>query len=45
MFDALEHERTPEERKTVTLEVLGAVIVCAAIGGAVFWFFSYFAEF
>jgi hypothetical protein len=45
MFDVLEHEKTPEERKLLTLEVVGAVITCAVIGGAVFWFFSYFSEY
>jgi hypothetical protein len=45
MFEALEHEKTPEEKKLLTLEVIGAVIACAVIGGAVFWFFSYFSEY
>lgn len=45
MFDALEHEKTPEEKKLLMLEVIGAVIACAVVGGAVFWFFSYFGEY
>jgi hypothetical protein len=45
MFEALEHEKTPEEKKLLTLEVIVAVIACALIGGAVFWFFSAFGEY
>jgi hypothetical protein len=45
MFEALEHEKTPEEKKLLTLEVIVAVIACALIGGTVFWFFSYFGEY
>ena len=45
MFDALEHDKTLEEKKLLTLEVIGAVIACALIGGAAFWFFSYFSKY
>jgi hypothetical protein len=45
MFEGLEHEKTTEEKKLLTLEVIGAVIACALIGGTVFWFFSYFSEY
>jgi hypothetical protein len=45
MFEALEHDKTPEEKRLLSLEVIGAVIACALIGGAVFWFFSAFGEF
>ena len=41
----LEHKRTPAENKTLTLEILGAVVGCAAIGGAVVWFFATFGKF
>jgi hypothetical protein len=45
MFEGLEHEKTVEEKKLLTVEVVGAVIACLALGGVVFWFFSYFSEF
>jgi hypothetical protein len=45
MFEALEHEKTAEEKKFVALEVLGAVLACMVIGGVVFWFFTYFSEY
>jgi len=41
----LEHKRTPAETKTLVLEILGAVVGCAVLGGAAVWFFSYFGEF
>lgn len=41
MFDELEHKRTPEEKR---LLVFGAVIACAVIGAAAFWFFDYFGK-
>ena len=39
MFEELEHKKTPEEKKTLFLEIIVAVIACAAIGAAAFWFF------
>jgi hypothetical protein len=45
MFEELEHEKTPEEKKLPILEIIGAVIACAVIGGAAFWFFSYFSKY
>jgi len=45
MFEGLQHETTPDEKKLLTFEVIGAVIACAVIGGLVFWFFSYFSEY
>lgn len=45
MFEGLEHDRTVEEKKLLTMEVIGAVIACMLIGGAVFWFFTYFSEY
>jgi hypothetical protein len=45
MFETLEHPKTVEEKKLLTFEVIGAVIACALIGGAAFWFFSYFSEY
>ena len=45
MFEALEHEKSPDEKKLLTLEVIGAVIACTLIGGTVFWLFSYFSEY
>lgn len=45
MFEGLEHEKTAEEKKLLTLEVLAALVACALIGGIVFWFFSYFSEY
>jgi hypothetical protein len=45
MFEGLQHESTPEEKKLITLEVIGALIACMVIGGSVFWFFSYFGEY
>ena len=41
----LEHKRTAAENKTLVLEILGAVVACAVLGGAAVWFFSYFGEF
>jgi hypothetical protein len=45
MFEGLEHKTTAEEKKTLALEVIGAVIACAILGGVAFWFFSYFSEY
>jgi hypothetical protein len=45
MFEMLEHAKTVEEKKLLTFEVIGAVIACVLIGGAAFWFFSYFSEY
>lgn len=45
MFEGLEHKNTAEERKSLALEIMGAVVVCAAIGGVIFWFFRYFSEY
>jgi hypothetical protein len=45
MFEELEHKKSPEEKKTLALEVVGAVIVCAVIGAAAFWFFDYFGKY
>ena len=45
MFEELQHKKTAEEKKTLALEVVGAVIVCAAIGVAAFWFFDYFGKY
>jgi len=39
MFDELEHKKTREEKKLLILEIIGAVVACALIGGLVFWFF------
>jgi hypothetical protein len=41
----LEHKRTPEEKKLLMLEIIGAVIACAVLGAAAFWFFDYFGEY
>jgi len=45
MFEQLEHKRTPAETKTLVLEILGAVVGCAVLGGVAVWSFSYFGEF
>ena len=45
MFEGLEHKTTGEEKKTLALEIVGAVIACAILGGLAFWFFSYFSEY
>lgn len=45
MFEGLEHKKTSEEKRGLALEIVGAVIVCAVIGAAVFWFFWYFGEY
>jgi hypothetical protein len=42
MFDQVEHQNTPEEKKVLALEVLGAVGACAVIGAALVWFFGYY---
>lgn len=42
MFDQVEHQSTPEEKKLLALEVLGAVLACAVIGAALVWFFGYY---
>ena len=42
MFDQVEHRSTPEEKKVLALEIVGAVVACAGIGWALVWFFSYF---
>jgi hypothetical protein len=42
MFDQVEHQNTPEEKKVLALEVLGAVAACAVIGAALVWFFGYY---
>jgi hypothetical protein len=45
MFEGLEHEKTPEERKGLFLEITLALIACLVIGAAAFWFFNHFAEY
>jgi len=45
MFEELAHKKTPEEKKLLVFEVIGAVIACAVIGLGVFWFFDHFGEY
>jgi hypothetical protein len=45
MFEGLEHRKTADEKKLLTLEVIGAVLACAVLAGGAFWFFSYFSEY
>jgi hypothetical protein len=45
VFEELEHKKTPEEKKLLVLEVVGAVILCAVLGAAAFWFFDYFGKY
>jgi hypothetical protein len=45
MFEGLEHQATTEEKKLLTVEVIASIIACAVLGGAAFWFFSYFGEY
>ena len=42
MFDQVEHRSTPEEKKVLALEIVGALVACAVIGGALVWFFGYY---
>ena len=42
MFEQVEHQSTPAEKKMLALEVVGAVTACAVIGGALIWFFGYY---
>lgn len=44
MFEGLEHKKTAEEKKLLTIEIVGALIGCAVIGAAALWFFSNFGE-
>jgi len=45
MFEELEHKKTAEEKKFLVFEILGAVIACAVLGAAAFWFFDYFGKY
>jgi len=45
VFEELEHKKTPEEKRLLALEIIGAVIACAVIGAAAFWFFDYFSKY
>ena len=45
MFEELEHKKTPEEKRLLALEVVGAVIACAVLGATAFWFFDYFGKY
>ena len=45
MFEELEHKKTPEEKRFLVLEIIGAVIACTVLGVVVVWFFSYFGEY
>lgn len=45
MFEQVEHQSTPAEKKMLALEVVGAVTACAVIGGALIWFFGYYGTY
>ena len=45
VFEQLEHKKTPEEKRGLALEIVVAVIACAVIGAAAFWFFDYFGKY
>ncbi len=41
MFDQMEHQGTPEDKKVFAFVVLGAVVACSVIGAALASFFGF----